>query len=101
MVFGPTKTPEIQQALAGTRKRHTHAVEKINNRGRHFAHGFGWRLVRQEIAAVNRVVEMFPGGIASTFGIDRAVDAALRAHRVGALHWHNRKEIDGMPCRSD
>ena len=76
------------------REGNAHAIEKIDDRRRHFAHGFGRRLVREKVAAVNRVVEMFPGRIAFAFGVDRAVDAALSANRMRALHRNDRKKID-------
>ena len=53
--------------------------------GRGVAHLLDGRLVRQEVAAVDRVVEVLPGRVALALRVDRAVDAALRADRVGAL----------------
>ena len=69
--------------------------------GRHLAHRFDRRLVGEEVAAVNRVVEVFPGRVAFAFGVDGAVDAALRADRMRTLHRNDREQIDRMARLSD
>jgi hypothetical protein len=60
MMFRPAKTAEIQETFTGPGERHAHAIEKVNNRGRHFAHGFRRRLMGKKVTAVNRVVKMHP-----------------------------------------
>ena len=62
--------------------------------GRGLAHVLDRRLVGQKIAAVNRVVKMLPGRIAFALQVLGGVDAALRAHRVRALHRNNGEQID-------
>ncbi len=52
------------------------------------------RLIGKEVTAVNGVVEVDRRRVALALGVDGAVDAALRADRVRALHRHNRKQID-------
>ena len=52
------------------------------------------RLVGEEVAAVDRVVEVDLGRVALALRVHGAVDAALRADRVGALHRHEREEVD-------
>src|SRR6185503_1888919 len=95
-MFSATETTKVEQSFRRAREGNTHAIKKVNDRGRHLAHRFrGW-LVREKVAAVNSVVEMFPRRIAFALCVDGAVDAALRANRMRALHGHNRKQIDSM-----
>jgi hypothetical protein len=79
MMLRAAEAAEIEQAFFGAREGHTHAVEEIDDRGSHLAHGFGGRLIGEKVAAVDRVVEVLPRRVALAFGVDRAVDAALRA----------------------
>ena len=95
VIQGPAKSPEIQQSLRRAIEHHAHAIQQVNNRRRRLAHALHQRLIRQKIAAVDRVVEMLPRGIAFTLQIFRRVNAALRAHRMGALHRHDRKQLNG------
>src|SRR6185436_2813988 len=101
VMFSAAKTTKVEQAFRRTRKGNTHAIEQIDDRRRHFAHCFGRRLIREKVAAVNGVVEMFPGGIAFAFGVDRAVDAALRANRMRPFHWDDGEKIHLMSALGD
>src|SRR5580704_5774476 len=84
---------KIEQAFGSTIKRHAHAIEQINNSRRGFAHRFYGRLIGKEVAAINRVVEVLPGGIALAFQILGRVDAALGAYRVRTLYRDDGKQI--------
>jgi len=95
------KAPEIDQAFLRARKRDAHPVEQIDDLRRHLAHSLDGRLVRQKVAAVNRVVEMLGGRIALPLRVDRAVDAALRADRMRALDRHDRDQIDVVSLLGD
>ena len=96
MMFGAAEAARVQESFLRARKGNSHAIEEVDNCGGHFAHRFrGW-LIREKVPAVNGVVKMFPRRIAFALGVDRAVDAALRANRVRALHRHDGKEIDVM-----
>ena len=64
-------------------------------------HPLDRRLVREKVAAVYRVVEVLGGRIALAFCVDRAVDAALRTHRVRTLDRNDRDEIDLVPGFGD
>ena len=86
VMFRAAEATKIEQAFLRAREGNTHAIEQVNDRGRHLAHGFRRWLIGEKVAAVNSVVEMFPGRIAFAFGVDRAVDAALRANRMRTLH---------------
>jgi hypothetical protein len=76
-MFSAAKTAEVEQSFARARERHSHAIEQVDDRGRHLAHGFGRWLIGEEVAAVDRVVEVQPGRITFALGVDCAVDAAL------------------------
>jgi hypothetical protein len=55
---------EVEQALGGAVEGHAHAVEQVDDGGRGLAHGLDGRLVGQEVAAVDGVVEVLVGGVA-------------------------------------
>ncbi|MNW49704.1 hypothetical protein D3C74_271340 [compost metagenome] len=93
MVLRPAKPAEIKQALRRAVEHHAHPVHQVNNAGRCLTHRLNGRLVSQEVPAVYRVVKMLPGRVAFPFRIDGSVNAALRAHRVGTFHRHERKEL--------
>src|SRR5262245_16660663 len=80
MMLGTAEASEIEQALAGSRERNAHAIKQVNDRRRHVAHGFGWRLIGEKVPAVNRVVKVYPRRITFTFRVYCAVNAALRAN---------------------
>src|SRR5215470_5752110 len=57
MMFSAAETAEVEQSFTRAREGNTHAIEQVDDRGRHLAHRFcGW-LVREKVAAVNRIVE--------------------------------------------
>ncbi len=85
---------EVEQAFRRAVEGHAHAVEQIDDAGRGFAHGLDRRLVGEEVAAVDGVVEVLPGGIAFALQILGGVDAALGADRVRALHRHDGEQVD-------
>src|SRR6185295_13329138 len=100
-MFSTAETTEVEESFRSAREGDTHAIEQVNDRRRHLAHRFrGW-LVREKVAAVNSVVEMFPRRIAFAFGVDGAVDATLRADRMRALYRHDGKQIDSMAALRD
>src|SRR5208283_2681090 len=76
------KAAEVEQAFGSAVEGHTHAVEKIDDAGGGFAHGFDGRLVGEEVAAVDGVVKVLRGGVAFALEVLGGVDAALGAHRV-------------------
>ena len=52
------------------------------------------RLVGQEVAAVDGVVEVDPGGVAFALQVLGGVDAALRADRVRPLDRNDGEQVD-------
>src|SRR6185295_16365332 len=92
---------KIKEPFARAREGHTHPIEEINDRWRHLAHRFCRRLAGKKVAAINRIVKMFPGGIAFAFCVDCAINTALRADGVGALDGNNREKINCMARFSD
>ena len=59
------------------------------------AHLLDGGLVGEEVAAVDGVVEVRPGGVALALEVLGGVDAALRADGVRALDRHDGEEVDG------
>src|SRR6266403_1802816 len=85
---------EIEQTFGRAIERNAHPVEQIDNAGRGVAHCFYRWLVGEEVASVDGVVEMLPGGIAFAFQVLGGVDASLRANRVRTLYGDDGKQIN-------
>src|SRR5271170_8138959 len=100
MMLGAAEAAKIEQPLGGAIEHHAHAIEEVDDAGRRLAHPFDRRLVGEEVAAVDGVVEMNHRRVALALGVDRAVDAALRAHRMRSLDRHDREEIDFLALLS-
>src|SRR6266849_5023448 len=64
VVEGASEAAEIQESLWCAIKGNSHAVEQINNAGRRLTHALHGRLVGEEVAAVNSVIKVLPGGVA-------------------------------------
>ena len=94
VVEGATEAAEVEQAFGGAIERDAHAIEEIDDGGRGLAHGLDGRLVGEEVAAIDGVVEVLVGGVAFALEIFGGVDAALRADRVGALDGNDGEEVD-------
>ncbi len=94
VVQSPAEAAKIEQSLGSAVERNAHAIEQIDDAGRGLAHVLDRRLVRQKIAAVNRVIEMLPRGIAFALQVLGGVDATLRAYRMRTLHRNNGEQID-------
>ena len=80
VILRAAETAEIQQALWSTAEHNAHPVHEVDDAWRRIAHRFNRRLVRKKVSAVYRIVKMLPGGVAFTFRINRAVNAALRTN---------------------
>ena len=89
------ETAKVQKALGRAVEHDAHAVEHVDERRSRIAHPLHLGLVRQEVAAVHRVVEVAPGGIVLALRVDGGVHAALRARGVRALHRHEGEQVDG------
>ncbi len=85
---------EVEQSFGRAVEGNAHAVEQVDDAGRHVAHRLHRRLVRQEVAAVDGVVEVLPGGVAFALQVLGGVDAALRAHRVRPLDRNDGEQVD-------
>src|ERR1019366_2084340 len=85
---------EVEQTFGSAIERNAHAVEQIDDAGSGLAHGLDRRLVGEEVATVNRVVEVNPGGIAFALQGLGGVDASLRANRVRALYRDDREQVN-------
>src|SRR4029077_12152361 len=76
---------EIEQTFGRAIDRTAHPFEQIDDARSCVAHGFYRRLVGEEVAAVDGVVEVLPRGIAFALQVLGGVDASLGANRVRAL----------------
>ena len=85
---------EVEQAFGRAVEGHAHAVEQVDDGGRRFAHCLDGGLVGEEVAAVDGVVEVLPGGVAFALEVLGGVDAALRADGVRALDRDDGEEVD-------
>ena len=73
---------EVEQAFGRAIERHAHAVEHVDDARRGVGHALDGRLVREKVAAVDRLFEMDLGGVTLALGVHARVDPALRADRV-------------------
>ena len=80
MVERAAKAAKIEQSFRRPVESDAHAIEQIDDRRRSFAHGFHWRLIGKEVAAIDRVVKVLPRRVAFTFEVLGGVDAALGAN---------------------
>ena len=85
---------EVQKTLWSAIEGHAHAVEQVDDGRAGFAHAFYRRLVGEEVAAVDGVVEVGPGAVAFALKIFGGVNAALGADRVRALDRDDGEEVD-------
>ena len=85
---------EVEQPFRRAAEGNAHAIEQVDDAGAHLAHALDRGLVGEEVAAVDRVIEVGPGGVALALKVLGRVDAALGAHRVRALDGHQRKQIN-------
>ena len=85
---------EVEQPFGRAIEGNAHAVEQVDDARRLVAHLLHRRLVRQEVAAVDGVVEVLPGGVTFALQVLGGVDAALRAHRVRPLDRNDGEEVD-------
>ncbi|MNG09347.1 hypothetical protein D3C84_927650 [compost metagenome] len=101
MILRAAETAEVKQAFRRAAEHNAHPVHQVNDAWRCVAHCFDRRLIREEVAAVYRIVEVLPWGVAFALCINRTVDAALRAYRVGTLYRNEREQVDvnaGLRC---
>jgi hypothetical protein len=89
-----SEAAEIEQTFGRAIERNAHAVEQIDDAGSGLAHGLDRRLVGEEVATVDGVVEVYPGGIAFALQVLGGVDATLGAHRVRALYRDDREQVN-------
>ncbi len=85
---------EVEQAFRRAIEGNAHAVEQVDDAGRGLAHGLDRRLVGEEVAAVDGVVEVLAGGVAFALEVLGGVDAALRADRVRALDRDDGEQVN-------
>ena len=94
VIEGAAEAAEVEQAFGSAVERDAHAIEEVDDGGRGFAHGLDGRLVGEEVAAVDGVVEVLVGGVAFALEVFGGVDAALGADRMGALDGNDGEEVD-------
>ena len=75
-----TEATKIEQPFGSAVERDSHAVEHEDDARRCVAHSLDGRLVGQEVSAVGGFFEVDLGAVAFALGVDRGVDAALRAN---------------------
>src|ERR1039458_4889514 len=89
-----SEAAEVEQAFGRAIEGDAHAVEQIDDAGSGLAHRLDRRLVGEEVATVDGVVEVDPGGIAFALQVLGRVDATLRAHRMRALYRDDREQVN-------
>src|SRR5712692_1019088 len=89
-----SEAAKVEQTFGSAIEGNAHAVEQIDDAGRGVAHGLDRRLVGEEVATINRVVEVLPGGIAFALQVLGGVDASLGADRVRALYGDDGEQVN-------
>ena len=84
----------VEKALGRAIEHDAHAIEEIDDGGGFIAHALDERLIGEEVAAVDGVVEMLGGGVPFALLIFCGVDAALGADGMGALYGNDGEEVD-------
>ena len=82
VVHRSAEPSKVQQTLGGAVEGDAHPVQQIDDARGRVAHGLDRRLLGQEVAALERVLHVNVGVVALPLGVHRAIDPALRAHRV-------------------
>jgi hypothetical protein len=88
------EAPKVEETFGRPVEHDAHAVEEIDDARRRRRHRFDRRLIAEEVAAVDRVVEVDERRIALALRVHGPVDAALRAHRVRTLDGDDGEEED-------
>jgi hypothetical protein len=95
LVERASEEAEVVPALGRPVEGHAHAVEQVDDPRRPVRHLVHGGLLRQEVAAVDGLLEVLPLAEALLPGdVVAGVDAALGAHRVAALHGDDAEEVD-------
>ena len=98
LVERPAEEAEVVPALGGPVERHAHAVEEVDDLRCPVGHLVHGGLLGQEVPAVDGLLEVLPLAEALLArDVVARVDAALRAHRVAALHGDDAEEVDLHP----
>ena len=85
---------EVEQPFGGAVEGHPHAVEQVDDVRRRVAHALHGRLLGEEVAALERVLDVDVRMVALALGVHGAVDAALGADGVALAspeRWRRRR----------
>ncbi len=95
LVERAAEAAEVEQAFGGAVEGDAHAVEQVDDGGALRGHVLDGRLVGEEVAAVDGVVEVLEDVVAFALEVLGGVDAALGADGVRALDGDDGEEVDG------
>ncbi len=93
VVERPAEATEVEEALRGAVERHAHPVEQVDDARRRVAHAAHAGLLGEEVPAAKRVLDVDVGVVTLALGVHRAVDPALGADRVRALHRDDGEQV--------
>ena len=74
-----TESAQVKKAFRSAVEHDPHAIEKVHDGRSRLAHACHHGLVRQEIAAIDGIVDVLPDRIAFTLGVEHRIDTALCA----------------------
>ena len=94
LVLLSAEVAEVEVAFWRARKGNAHAVEHLDELRSCLDHALDRDLVREEVAAVDRIIEMLINAVMLALRVHAGVDAALRAQRMGALDRAVGKQVD-------
>ena len=74
-----TESAQVKKAFRSAVEHDPHAIEKVHDGRSRLAHARHHGLVRQEIAAIDGIVDVLPDRITFTLGVEHRIDTALCA----------------------
>ena len=94
LVLLAAEVTEVENAFSRARERHAHAVEHLDELRCSFDHALDSELVSEEVAAVDRIIEVLVDRVMLTLRVHAGVDAALCTEGVGTLDRAVREEVN-------
>ena len=94
LVLLTAEVAKVEVAFRRAREGNAHAVEHLDELRRRLDHALDRDLVSEEVAAVDRIIEVLVNAVMLALRVHAGIDAALRTQRVGALHGAVGKQVD-------
>ena len=94
LVLLAAEVAEVEDTFSRARERHTHAVEHLDELRSSFDHALDSELVSEEVAAVDRIIEVLVDRVVLALRVHAGIDAALGAEGMRTLDRAVREEVN-------